>query len=353
MNNLLEEIEVALSYHSKKKISKYDVLLGDEKLLKLIVSNVDNKYKYEQLYKEIKGLIEKDLKNIMFEDFKYNQGNEDFSQIDKEIIKILTKIENNFVKEELLRLALSPKKMLRAKMYLKMASDNDYHSAALIELFHLATLIQDDVIDKANIRRFTQTINSKYDDRTAILLADYLLVEIGFNLSKIGIENKKASNEASEEIKKFFKNLINDFLSSLLESENDVYTIKSNSQYEQYAINKTAKFFQVVLVCGLLKKDNKCSLAEIHTTIDFATTFGLLFQKVDDLIDYQGDAKNYGKEARDVENNINNFIQLNLKNKNIDEIKEELNNEINSLYKEELGQTFKDEINYLTRRVNE
>ena len=51
-----------------------------------------------------------------------------------------------------------------------------YHVATAIELFHNFTLIHDDIMDKAPLRRGMQTVHEKYDSSTALLAGDVMLV---------------------------------------------------------------------------------------------------------------------------------------------------------------------------------
>ena len=72
-------------------------------------------------------------------------------------------------------------KFIRAIALLTCAQNEDgliHHDAinfaAAIELVHLATLVHDDVIDNANIRRGNLTLQKKYGKRTAVICGDYL-----------------------------------------------------------------------------------------------------------------------------------------------------------------------------------
>jgi octaprenyl-diphosphate synthase len=49
-----------------------------------------------------------------------------------------------------------------------------YTLAAVVELFHTATLIHDDVLDEATLRRHLETVNARWDNETSVLLGDYL-----------------------------------------------------------------------------------------------------------------------------------------------------------------------------------
>lgn len=358
MNNLLKKVENAVSYHAKSTISKYDILLGDETLLQLIIDNVDKKYEYDTLRDNVQAIIDRQLCELELQSYEYIQTEPVSSEIvdfkiNNAIFEILNQIENQFVRSELIRVALAPKKMFRAKMFLKMDKSENYEYAALIELFHLATLIQDDVIDKATTRRHIQTINSVFDDRTAILISDYLLVHIGSMIGNYGRDNQDKVKATSKQLQTFYRELITEFLQSLLYSEREVASIDSLNSYEVYACNKTAKFFKVALISGAISSEDEYTVEELRKIGQFGLDFGLYFQKIDDLLDYIGDVQISGKDSRDEENNINNYVLLSLQQMEINQIMQVLITEGKQLLTSDYGSQFEEEIEYLIRRINE
>lgn len=355
MDHLFKEINVAIGYHAKSTVNKYDILYGDEKLLNLIIDNLFKDLEYKTLYSEVIRILDDNLGPLPTDDITYQLASEDEVdlKIDQAILKVLATIENSFVRNELTAIALAPKKMLRSKMFLKSSKTEDYRYAAIIELFHLATLIQDDIIDNATTRRHTQTINSKYDDRTALLLSDYLLVHIGYTIGTIGDSNSEKVKATNPKISSFYQELIKDFLRSLLYSEKVSDTLFDLKSYEQYASSKTAKFFKVALISGALVANQDVTINQLEAIGKFGLDFGLLFQKIDDLLDYNADIAVSGKDSRDSENGINNFIILSLKQDDINTIKNKLNQEAERLLTSEYAQDYQQEIDKLIRRINE
>ena len=53
-----------------------------------------------------------------------------------------------------------------------------YNVATAIELFHNFTLIHDDIMDKAPVRRGMPTVHTKYDESTALLSGDVMLIQV-------------------------------------------------------------------------------------------------------------------------------------------------------------------------------
>ena len=64
-------------------------------------------------------------------------------------------------------------------------SNDAYHVATAIELFHNFTLIHDDIMDKAPLRRGMQTVHTKYGETTALLTGDVMLIQAYEYLNKI------------------------------------------------------------------------------------------------------------------------------------------------------------------------
>ncbi len=62
-----------------------------------------------------------------------------------------------------------------------------YHVAAAIELFHNFTLIHDDIMDKAPLRRGMETVHTKYGESTALLTGDVMMVKAYEYLNRINI----------------------------------------------------------------------------------------------------------------------------------------------------------------------
>ncbi len=60
-----------------------------------------------------------------------------------------------------------------------------YHAATAIELFHNFSLIHDDIMDKAPVRRGMQTVHTKFGEPTALLAGDVMFVKAYENLNKI------------------------------------------------------------------------------------------------------------------------------------------------------------------------
>ena len=69
---------------------------------------------------------------------------------------------------------MRPALVLLTAKALGEVNDSHIKLAAVVEMIHAATLIHDDVLDEAAIRRHLATVNSRWDNKVAVLLGDYL-----------------------------------------------------------------------------------------------------------------------------------------------------------------------------------
>lgn len=157
-------------------------------------------------------------------------------------------------------------------------NDSTYRAASLIELLHTATLVHDDVVDEANMRRGFFSINALWKNKISVLVGDYLLSQ-GLLLS---LDNKeydllqivsKAVREMSEgellQIEKARK----------LDIEEDVYF--------DIIRQKTATLIAACCASGAsAAKQDEETIKKMH---DFGELVGIAFQIKDDLFDYNND----------------------------------------------------------------
>ena len=173
--------------------------------------------------------------------------------------------------------------LLRAKNY--ELDKNHYKLLTAIELVHSASLIHDDVIDDAEIRRNERTINKLFDSKLAVIAGDYLL------------------SCAMDYVKELDNNLILDSftktLSQMCKGEFFQYFSKNKiPTMEEYLLkteNKTAKLFITAVESSFILS----GLKKFDSAIDFAKNFGMAFQIKDDL-------KNVLTTNSDIESGIYN-----------------------------------------------
>jgi octaprenyl-diphosphate synthase len=146
---------------------------------------------------------------------------------------------------------------------------------AIAELIHSASLLHDDVVDGAELRRGEPTIGKLHGNKTAILAGDYLLASGIEHLNRLG----------SPELMSAFTSVIRDLsVGELIQMEwekNPKITIKI---YDKIIYGKTSSLFGAVSqTAGIIAGVSNPKIKELHT---FGVTMGNLFQKKDDYIDY-------------------------------------------------------------------
>lgn len=173
-------------------------------------------------------------------------------------------------------------KKLRSKLLLKISGENQisYKICAIIELIHNASLLHDDVIDEANLRRGVKSINAQFGAKNAIMLGDILYSKAFYELSLI--DSKLAQIISSAVVKLSIGELMDVNLSQ---------NFNTNQQaYLQMIYNKTAVLIEASARCGaILANLNEDDFAQ------YGKNLGLAFQIVDDVLDITGDEKTLGK----------------------------------------------------------
>ena len=170
-----------------------------------------------------------------------------------------------------------------------------------IEVFHNFTLLHDDVMDKASIRRNKATVHSKWDINTAILSGDAMAI--------------KAYEFVSDCDEKHVKNVLRVFNKAALQvcegQQFDMdYEQKTNVSVEEY-INmirlKTASLIAGGLKIGAILAD--APKKDCDHIYNFGVNIGLAFQLQDDYLDVYGDVNVFGKQiGGDIISNKKTFL---------------------------------------------
>lgn len=159
--------------------------------------------------------------------------------------------------------------------------------AMAIEIFHNFTLLHDDLMDNADIRRGNPTVHKRWDSNTAILSGDAMVVESYKYISRV-------SSDLLPKILTEFSNTAMDICRGQqfdmdFEKRNDV----TEAEYIDMIRLKTAVLLGCSLKLGALI--SKAPLAEVDALYDYGINIGLAFQLKDDLLDVYGDPKTFGK----------------------------------------------------------
>ncbi len=178
-------------------------------------------------------------------------------------------------------------------------------AALAIETFHNFTLIHDDIMDNAPLRRGKQTVHEKWGDNTAILSGDVMMVEANKHLTRVEVAILKPALDT-------FNNTAQGVcegqqLDMEFESRNDV----SIDEYINMIRLKTA-----VLVGGAMKLGaivSKASHEEADLIYQFGENLGIAFQLQDDILDVYGDPEKFGKQVGgDIISDKKTFLRLKL-----------------------------------------
>ncbi len=167
-------------------------------------------------------------------------------------------------------------------------TDNALPAAASLEIFHNFTLVHDDIMDNAIIRRGNKTINDKWNNNTAILSGDVMLI----------LSYKLLSNYQDQTYIELSKELNN---TARLVCEGQQYDIdfatQNNVQIDDYFKMielKTAELIACSFKFGGIVSE--ASETNIETLYKIGKNLGIAFQLEDDYLDAFGQSKDFGKK---------------------------------------------------------
>ena len=160
--------------------------------------------------------------------------------------------------------------------------------AAMIEFFHTATLLHDDVIDESTLRRGRETANEIWGSKASILVGDYLftqymqlMIDVG-DLKIMQLLTDMANQIGCGELKQ------------LSNRHNHALTV---TEYFDVIRSKTSLLFAASASLGALV--GKSNIAMEKGLYDYGLHLGNAFQLIDDSLDYCSDAKTLGKNVGD------------------------------------------------------
>ena len=155
--------------------------------------------------------------------------------------------------------------------------------AAAVEMLHTATLVHDDLIDGAMIRRGNPTLNSKWSTGAALLTGDYLFA--------------RAARLASETDSIATLTLFSDKLSIIVNGEvGQLFNKRGHATLEEYyekIYAKTASLFELAAIGSAHLGET--DVDDQNLLESYGYNIGMAFQIVDDILDYTGDQAKVGK----------------------------------------------------------
>jgi octaprenyl-diphosphate synthase len=172
--------------------------------------------------------------------------------------------------------------------------------ATIFEALHTASLIHDDIIDLAELRRGEKSVNHKYGNKLAVLAGDFLLSRSLLILTEIG---------QNEIIKIYARASENLCLGELLEQQVKTEKEFSEENYFKTIGLKPASLFAACGEVGVVATGGTAVLRQQMKA--FGESFGLAFQLKDDLLDFVGSCEETGKETgKDFAENIMTYPVL-------------------------------------------
>ena len=162
------------------------------------------------------------------------------------------------------------------------------HLAATVEFIHTATLLHDDVVDESERRRGRPTANLLWDNKSSVLVGDYLFARSFQLMCETGslrvmdiLANASATISEGEVLQ--------------LTAAQDLGT--TEDIYLQVVRGKTAALFSAATeVGGVIAGASEAQVKALHA---YGDALGIAFQIVDDLLDYGGTADAIGKNTGD------------------------------------------------------
>jgi octaprenyl-diphosphate synthase len=160
--------------------------------------------------------------------------------------------------------------------------------ATCVEFIHTATLLHDDVVDESALRRGMDSANAIFGNKASVLVGDFLfsrsfelMVEDG-SLKVLGILSRASSVIAEGEVLQLL-------------TTNDTET--GESQYLEVIKSKTAQLFAAACRIGAVVSDRP--KVEEDALESFGMNLGIVFQLIDDVLDYRAEQAKLGKTVGD------------------------------------------------------
>ncbi|WCK56077.1 heptaprenyl diphosphate synthase component II [Aneurinibacillus sp. Ricciae_BoGa-3] len=158
--------------------------------------------------------------------------------------------------------------------------------AVSLELIHMATLVHDDVIDDAELRRGKATVKAKWDNRIAMYTGDYIFARALSIITEL----------KNPEIHKILSHAIVEMSIGEIEQIRDLNNWNQNLRcYLRRIKRKTALLIAISCQLGAIAAD--ATEAVVRSLFWYGYNVGMAFQITDDILDFTGDAKTLGKPA--------------------------------------------------------
>ena len=183
---------------------------------------------------------------------------------------------------------LRPALLLLVCGALGFRGDQRFNLAAVVEFIHTATLLHDDVVDESTLRRGRATANERFGNTASVLVGDFLY-------SRAFQMMLDAHDMRVMEILADATNVIAE--GEVLQLMNMHDAGLDEDGYLQVIRSKTAKLFEASARLGAVLAGAPAPLEQ--ACADYGPALGTAFQVIDDVLDYDGDVAELGKNLRD------------------------------------------------------
>jgi geranylgeranyl pyrophosphate synthase len=176
--------------------------------------------------------------------------------------------------------------LLAARLGPRYQDQEVIHSATAIEMIHSASLVHDDMIDQADVRRGRSTVHNQWGNNVALMVGDYLFALAAGQMAEV--EDRR--------IFRSFARAVQRICEAELSPVTDVEpTDQAVKQYYNKIGGKTAALFESAAEAGMIAGGG--SLEQVEALRLFGYDVGLAYQVVDDVLDFTGDEQTLGKPA--------------------------------------------------------
>lgn len=209
-----------------------------------------------------------------------------------DVFRSVVRLDNPLLSAAVEAIIAAGGKRLRPSILFMSARFHDFNlehlvpMAAAIELLHTATLVHDDTIDQALVRRGLPTLNALVDPGTTVLVGDYIF-------AKSAVLSTMGGKQRATRI--FAESLVTICEGELEQKLSTHHVNRTIEQYYDRIYSKTAVLFAAAGEIGAVLSD--APEAEVQALRHYGKQLGMAFQIVDDILDLRATTEQLGKPA--------------------------------------------------------